>query len=788
MLHNPNASTVTYPSPQEQGWERSGPGPFDMALGFLRRHYLVIAITTVLSLLASFALLKILPPTYSADVKIMLGTTSKAAVVQPQPPVQDEPPLDMESQIEILKSKSIATAVIDKLNLADDPDFNGKASPLHGAVDAVRRLVGSAPQPNAPSMDDLLDEFQRRMNAFRIGTSTVVEVDFSASDPNRAAMIANAIVKEYFDQQLKADANEHRTITAWLHDRLQDLGNDATATERSVNELKSRYNIVSADGRFMDQQQVTELTNRLVAVRTRTASLMTRLNRFDDMLATSSADMTIDRVAAVSDFSPAELSGNVNPPDGLSLSNSNSTLIINSLRQQYLDNAKREYEYSAKYGKDHIAVVNIRATMKSIRQAIVDEVRRLADVAKHDYEESKQQQQEIEKQLAQAVVRSQDTRAAELSLRELETSAKSYRTLYDTFLQRYMGSVQQGSFPIAKARVISAATPPKKKIKPKSIVLMALGLFGGLALGGGLGLLAEVKDRSFRTTDQVEDRLRLPCLSVVPLLKRGEVDRFTKKATVNAVSKVEPDSSPRMVTRSPGTCWAASAMPTSRFAESIRSLKVAIDQDPSPTSRKVFGLTSALPNEGKSIIAASLAQLIANSGKRVIVVDCDLRNPSLSAMLAPDASTGIADIVLGGCQLADAVWTDPLTRLDFLPGTGATQRDTSDILGNEQMRKLFEQLRAAYDYVIVDLPPLAPVVDARAISALLDSFVLVVEWGRTPAEVVEHALNTAPNVYDALFGVVLNKTNMKALKRYANHFGDYYNHKYYARYGSVMAE
>ncbi|WP_316161845.1 polysaccharide biosynthesis tyrosine autokinase [Bradyrhizobium sp. SZCCHNRI20481] len=763
-----------------------------MALGFLRRHYLVIAITTVLSLVASFALLKILPPTYSADVKIMLGT-SKAAVVQPQPPVQDEPPLDMESQIEILKSKSIATAVIDKLNLADDPDFNGKASPLHGAVDAVRRLVSSAPQPNGPSMDDLLDEFQRRMNAFRIGTSTVVEVDFSASDPNRAAMIANAIVKEYFDQQLKAEANEHRTITAWLHDRLQDLGNDATAAERSVNELKSRYNIVSADGRFMDQQQVTELTNRLVAVRTRTASLMTRLNRFDDMLATSNADMTIDRVAAVSDFSPAELSGNVNPPDGLSLSNSNSTLIINSLRQQYLDSAKREYEYSAKYGKDHIAVVNIRATMKSIRQAIVDEVRRLADVAKHDYEESKQQQQEIEKQLAQAVVRSQDTRAAELSLRELETSAKSYRSLYDTFLQRYMGSVQQGSFPIAKARVISTATPPKKKIKPKSIVLMAIGLFGGLALGGGLGLLAEVKDRSFRTTDQVEDRLRLPCLSVVPLLKRGEVDRFTKKATVNAVAKAdpdkaEPDSSQRMVSRGPGTCWAASAMPTSRFAESIRSLKVAIDQDPSRTSRKVFGLTSALPNEGKSIIAASLAQLIANSGKRVIVVDCDLRNPSLSAMLAPDAGTGIADIVLGGCQLADAVWTDPVTRLDFLPGTGAAQRDTSDILGNEQMRKLFEQLRAAYDYVIVDLPPLAPVVDARAVSALLDSFVLVVEWGRTPAEVVEHALNTAPNVYDALFGVVLNKTNMKALKRYANHFGDYYNHKYYARYGSVMAE
>src|SRR4051794_26769581 len=406
MLHNPNTSSVTYTPQHGHGWERNGPGPFDAALGFLRRHYLVIAITAALCLVASIGYLKIVPPTYSADVKIMLGT-SKVAVVQPQPPVQDDPPLDMESQIEILKSKSIAIAVISKLNLADDPDFNGKGGPLHGAVDVVRRLVSLTPEPNTPSMDDLLDEFQRRMNAFRIGTSTVVEVDFTASDPQRAATIANAIVKEYFDQQLRAEAGEHRTITAWLHDRLQELGNDATTAERAVNELKSRHNIVSADGKFMDQQQVTELTNRLVAARTHTASLMTRLNRFDEMLTLSKSDASIDSISAVSDFSPAELSGNLNPPDGLSLSNSNGTVIINSLRQQYLDNAKREYEYAAKYGNDHLSVVNIRAVMKSIRQAMSDEVRRLADVAKHDYGEAKQQQQEIEKQLAQAVVRSQ---------------------------------------------------------------------------------------------------------------------------------------------------------------------------------------------------------------------------------------------------------------------------------------------------------------------------------------------------------------------------------------------
>jgi uncharacterized protein involved in exopolysaccharide biosynthesis len=372
--------------------------------------------------------------------------------------------------------------------------------------------------------------------------------------------------------------------------------------ERAVNELKSKRNIVSVDGRPVDQQQVTELTNRLVAARTHTASLMTRLNRFEEMLTSASASgNSLGTVAAVSDFSPAELSGNLNPPDGMSMANSSSTQIINNLRQQYLESARREYEYAARYGNDHLAVLNIRATMKSIRQAIFDEVRRLADISKHDYEEARQQQQQIEKQLAQAIAQSRDTDAAEVSIRELETSAKGYRALYDSFLQRYMGAVQQGSFPTMKARVISPASPPQKKTKPKSMMLLALGLLGGVGVGAGLGLLRELKDRSFRTTAQIEDRLRLPCLSVVPLLRGGAVRRITKNAAALTAGQIAAESGRRTVTRGDGTCWAATAMPSSRFAESIRSLRLAIDLDPSRTSRKVLGLTSTLPNEGKSI-------------------------------------------------------------------------------------------------------------------------------------------------------------------------------------------
>jgi polysaccharide biosynthesis transport protein len=746
----------------------------------------MIVATTALTLAASVIVLKVVPPTYTAQVKVLLGN-SKAPVVQPQS-MLDETPVDIESQIEILKSKAIATSTINELNLADDPDFSGKTGWMHSATKAIREMLGIPPGPKLDPMDELVEEFQSRLSAGRIGTSNVIELSFNANRADRAAAIANAVVKAYFDDQLKAKTDEHHTATAWLHDRLQELGNDALTAERAVNELKTKSDIVSADGKLIDEQQVTAISNRLVVARTATSDAMARANRFESILASNNLDaVSLGSLEAAPDRPRTALGSNLNAPEGQTLASPNNNLIINNLRQQYLEYARREYEYSAKYGDEHMVVVNLRATMKSIRQTIFDEVRRLADIAKSDFEEAKQQQVEIEKQLAQAVSQSRNTTSAELSIRELETSAKGFRSLYESFLQRYMGSVQQGSFPITEARVISPATPPQKKTKPNAKLLLALGMFGGIALGTALGFVREMKDRGFRTTAQIEDKLRLPCLSVVPLLSPREVKKLTRKSAPTA-AQADQESGKRTLSRRDGTSWVATAMPSSRFAESIRSIRLAIDLDPTRAPSKVVGLTSTLPDEGKSTIAASLAQVLASSGKRVIVVDCDLRNPSLSASFTPDADAGITDIVSGAQSLADTVWTDSVTGLDFLPGKKVSLSNTTDILCREQTKKLFDQLRATYDYVIVDLPPLAPVVDARAISALLDSFILVVEWGRTTTDVVEHALNTAPNVYDALLGVVLNKTDMKAMKRYASNYGDYYNDEHYIRYGQLTAE
>jgi succinoglycan biosynthesis transport protein ExoP len=780
MLHHQRTSALRDDFLQEQGGENGGPDLTGIALGFLRRQYLLIIITTVLGLAASVAFVKFTPPTYTAQMKVLIGGP-KAPIVQQQS-MQDETPIDLESQIEMLKSKAVATSVISQLNLANDPEFIAKGDRLHSALTAIREMLGLAPQSDKTNPADILiEEFESRLSAARVGSSSVIEVGFSSSKPERAAEIANAVAKAYIDDQLKAKADQNRTATTWLHDRLQELGHDALTAEREVNQLKTKSDIVSVDGKFMDEQQVTELNSRLVVARTRTSEAMARLDRFESLIASNNVDSlslanpsTVDAVSSGSiEFAP------------LSISDLANSQTINLLRRQYIELASREYEYSAKYGNEHMAVVNLRATMKSIRHAMFDELHRLAEISRGDFEVARRQQQGIEKQLAQAVSQSRNTSSAELSIRELETSAKGYRSLYESFLQRYMGSVQQGSFPISEARVISPATPPQKKSKPKTNLLLALGMFGGMALGSALGFIREKMDRGFRTSAQIEEKLRLPCLSVVPLLRKAKKVNRKLARTAGGAGK---EAGQRTFSRGFGTCWVATAMPLSRFAESIRSIRLAIDLDATKTPSRVVGLTSTLPHEGKSTISASLAQLLAKSGKRVIVVDCDLRNPSLSADLTPDADAGITDVLLGDRSMEDTIWTDTATGLDFLPGKRTTQSNSSDILSTEKTKQLFDQLRATYDYVIVDLPPLAPIVDVRATAPLMDSFILVVEWGRTTTDVVEHALNSAPNVYDGLLGVVLNKTDMKVMKRYGHQYGDYYNDEHYIRYGQLTAE
>jgi capsular exopolysaccharide synthesis family protein len=281
-------------------------------------------------------------------------------------------------------------------------------------------------------------------------------------------------------------------------------------------------------------------------------------------------------------------------------------------------------------------------------------------------------------------------------------------------------------------------------------------------------------DRVFRTAGQVEKTLNAPCVAVVPLMKDP-----------SGIENAEADSleGSRFIARDGSVCWMVSEQPWSRFSEAIRSVKLTADLNVTK-SHKVIGFTSALPNEGKSTIATALAQLAAQVGGKVIVVDGDLRNPSLSRRFAPNAMLGITDVLSGDHSLEDITWSDRLKGMTFLPASSRSRLlHTSEVLASESTRMLFDKLRQRYDYTIVDLPPLAPLIDVRATSHLFDGYFLVVEWGQTKYDVVQHAINTAPRVYENLLGVILNKVNMDYIARYEMHREKYYKNTNFVRYG-----
>jgi polysaccharide biosynthesis transport protein len=725
----------------------------NFAWGFSRRQYLVVIFCALLAILLGLIYLQHTPPRYTAHAAMIIDTR-KGQVFQTQSILPDAP-IDLagvESQVQIVKSENVAASVIKGLHLTEVPEFVGGAA---GPIDRLLAYLRSSPPPPRSEfelMRQAINTFERNLDAVRVGMSYVLDISYTANDPDRAAHIANAVADAYIVDQLDAKFQANRRASNWLQDRVGGLRDQAAAAEKAVVTFKRENNIVAAGGKLMNEQQVSDLNTQLVLARARTSETEARLNRIQSIIRADASGATFD--ATVSD----------------ALSNP----IITKYRQQYLDLVNREADWSRRYGRNHLAVVNLRNQIREIRDSIFAEVRRLAETYKSDNEIAKQRQESLEKDLAQAVSQSQESNRAQITLRELESSAQSFRTLHDNFFQRHTESIQQESFPITEARIISRATRPLSKSGPKTRLILALACFGGIALGAAAGFIREVMDRVFRTTGQVETALNAPCVALVPLVN----------GTLTAESLAQPPVGSKAITHDGGVCWVVAEQPMSRFAEAIRSVKLAADLNIASKAHRVIGFTSALPHEGKSTVAVALGQLVSQVGGKVIVVDCDLRNPSLSRRLVPKATLGIIDVLAGEHSLEDTICRDGPGGMAFLPALSRSRIfHTSEVLASEPTKKLFEDLRESYHYVILDLPPLAPLIDVRATPHLVDGYFLVIEWGRTKIDVVQHALNTAPGVYEALLGTILNKANMEFVSRYEMHRGKYYYNKHFARYG-----
>jgi succinoglycan biosynthesis transport protein ExoP len=642
-----------------------------------------------------------------------------------------------------LKSDNIVSSVIKELHLNEDPEFVGE-SEIHKIAAAIRQRLWPGGETrklksNADVMRQAIFTFKEKLDVQRVN-GYVIEIDFTSQDPDRAMHIANTIVHAYIKDQLNAKYRASERASDWLQQRLQTLREQASAAERAVVEFKAKNNIVVAGGKSINEQQLAELSSQLITARAQASEAHAKLSHIEDILRTEQSDESAN----------ATVSDTLNNP------------IITKLRSQYLELINREADWSRRFGRNHLAVVNIRNQIREIRSSILDELGRIAETYKSNYAIAKRTEENVEKRLNESVAASQGADEAQVQLHGLESSAQSYRTLYDNFLQRYTESVQQQSFPFTEARLLSPANSATEKSQSRALKVLALAFAGGIGSGAGLALLRELLDRVFRTSGQIRSILDAECLALVP---------STQDVQRNSTSL----ASTRTIDRETDPFRVVIDSPLSHFAEAIHTIKLAADLAGRVSSSKVIAFTSALPGEGKTTIAAALAQVIAQIGRTVVLVDCDLRNPTLSRTLAPRASCGFVDVVCGTKSLEASIWKDPRTGLAFLPAGNVTGLAyTAEILGSGAAKHLFDKLRESYQYVIVDLSPLAPVVDARATTQLVDAYVMVVKWGSTKIDVVQHGLSTAPGVLHNMLGVVLNQTDFGRLKLYDGKKAKYY--------------
>jgi polysaccharide biosynthesis transport protein len=741
----------------------------DYLRGFLHRQYLPILLCLALALPIGAFYAFTSPKTYAASA-IMMIETRKGPLDG-----ANAPPPDVawfETHVQNLKSMNVLGFVVKQLNLADDPEFQrGEASRLDRLLS---RIGWSAPLPgsDAERISRAVELLGSGLGVQRIGQSYMIKIDVTGRNPELAAKIANEMVNGYIFDQMNAKYQASRSAGDWLQERLQNLRDQAAAAERAVVQFKAKNNMVSAGGTLMNDKQLSDVSDELGKARARAADLQARLERMEAVRQTYQQEYSKDQPGLGVDETFAE-----------AMSNS----IITPLRAKYLDLVNREADYAARLGANHVATVNLRNQIRDIRRSIYDELGRIEETAKSELAIAKKRQNELETALTNAVSKTQDTNQAQVVLFSLEAAAKSYRALYDNFLRQHTETVQQQTYPISDARLISSASV--KQTGPQRLKIWFATIFFGGILGVGFGALRELLDRGFRTSEQVKSVLNTDCIALIPRLGKNPGAQWLSYAGATQMasglrSLLVPSPSARVVDDDPRrrsrVLWAAVNAPNSAYADAIRSIKLSLDSE-SDAGCNVIGLTSYLPTEGKSTVAAGIATQMAQGGRRVILIDCDVRNPSLSRALTPDTAVGLLEVIAGEANLAQAVRRDAKTNLAFLPVvTNKSLRDRIELLASREAKLLINLLRTTYDYVIIDMAPLISTVDVLAVSRFVESYVLVIEWGATKMELVRYALGNTPAVQMKMIGAVLNKVDYASLARYEPYGA---NHHYAYGYG-----
>jgi len=736
-----------------EGWQHPTVDLREMGR-ILRRRFRLVALPPLVLVALALIYVTVVTTLYTATSTVLVDPR-RANVIEANQSVLSNVGTDdvsIESQTLLIQSVAILERVVGKLKLTDDPEF----APTPGILDPIKRLFrASSPNDGANPEDAArarsVEILQKRMKVTRQGTTFLVDINVSSESPRKAATIANAIADGYFEEQVRAKYDATRIAASWLTGQIDDLKSRVVASEKAVEDFRSANNLTVSQGVTVNDQQITDLNNKLVVARVQTAEARAKYNQVQE-IAKSGGD-----------------------PGGINAAISSE--MITKLRTQYADIAKNGADLSSKYGPRHPLVANIRAQLRDTQKLINEEIRRILDSTRHDYDVARSREASLNQSLDQLQGVSTSSGQAQVRLHELQREAEANRTLYESYLARSKETTAQESLEMPDSRVVTKASIPIRPSSPKTLLILGVAMMLGLGMGTVLAFLADYLDGRVKTLEQAEAISGVPALAAVPLIgtrelagraRRGRkaLGRYDPKSTKLLPPPLQPPLM-RYVIDEPGTF----------FAEAIRAVRLALQRTIRIQPVKVVLVASALDSEGKTTLAGNLAQSFATLGVRTLLIDGDLRNPQLTRALCPRADAGLLEVALGRAAPERAILMDRSTGLSILPSTTVKQTDIiTELMFSERIVDVLDYLRHHYELIIIDSPPLVPLVDGRALAELADRIILALAWDQTPSEVLSHTINLLAPVSDRILGTVLTQVDLNRLQFY-----DYYRSSAYLK-------
>lgn len=692
----------------------------------LQRAKLGLAVAAIVFILvmAAFALKT---PTYSAMGSVVVDPLHQnlAQTEQREGGVLPSDAGAIDTQVEVLRSPALAEAVVRRLKLYNDPEFNAAMKPgVFGLTPAKPPIAN----PDKALLAQTTDALLAHMWVHRAGLTYVVEVGAKSTSPQKATMLTNVIMDTYLQRQLDSKLEAVTRANKELGMSLEKMRQDAETAEAQVQQYRNAHGLFSSEGATMAEQEVSTINQQLALAKADAAEKAARLAAAQTQLR----------------------NGNGGADVGAALG-SNTIL---ELRKREAELSVKLAQLQTDFTPEYPEVKRTAAELHDIRAQIQSEINRILSSLKAEAQAASGREASLLASRGNAQGGLAANGQAQVGLLGLQQRAEATKQIYEAYLNRAKQVAAAGSFQESDATINSLAQIPTAPTSPNMKLGAALALLAALVSAGAAMLMAEFWDKHLRSRLDVERELGVPFAGVLPDFRSVKPKGLRGPAAEPAEYLV--------------------SHPFSGFAEAFRNLRAFLIVSARGDDAKLIAVTSAVPREGKSLTSFCLARTLALSGARVVLVDCDLRQRG-TTKLSGHQEVGLVEVVQDKVPLADALILDPQSNCFILPAAGKSV--PYDLFSNPETDEVLRKLCEQFDYVILDAPPILGVADARILAAKADRVLYLVQWNKTPLRAAQSAIDILQECGANVAGALLTKVNVKDQARYGyGDSSDYYGY------------